>query len=135
MDELLDAAVGFAREMLVDRGAFYPFGATVLAEGDVAMSTVDAGLGDAPESAGVIEALTESFREQAAHGDIRACAICCDVRLEEHASGLDDAILITIEHRDAGAVHVFLPYRLGDDRDLSYGELSALRAESAIFRP
>jgi len=119
MDALLDAAVGFAKKMLVDRGAFYPFGATVLTEGNVAMVTADAELGDYSESASVIDALTDSLRQQAARGDIRACAICCDIRLEADRGGMADAIGTTIEHRDAEAVRVLLPYRLDGDRDAS----------------
>jgi len=134
MDDLLDAAVTFAREMLADRGRFYPFGATVLIEGNVAMSSAaDPGLGDHPDSVSVIEALRETFREQAARGDIRASAICCDVRIDDDVSGMTDAIQTTIEHRDADPVHVLMPYRLGREHGPSYGELRATRAEPTIF--
>ncbi len=133
MDDLLDAAVGFAQEMLAERGAFYPFGAVVTSDGDVAMSTADPGLGDFPDSVSVIEALVEKLRRQATGGEIRAAAICCDLHASEDERGMTTAIGTTIEHRDADPVHVLLPYRLGADRAASYGELRAARVEARIF--
>lgn len=132
-DDLLDAAVTFAQEMLARRGEFYPFGAVVTAEGAVALSAADPGLGDYPDSVSVIDALRQAFKRQAQTGEIRGAAICCDVRVEDDGSGMTDAIRTTIEHREDEPVHVLLPYRLGNDRTASYGELRAARAEPTIF--
>jgi hypothetical protein len=132
MDDLLDASVTFAQEMLGKRGEFYPFGAVVLDDGTVAMSAADPGLGDYPDSVSVIDALGKAFRRQASGSEIRTSAICCDVRIEDDGSGMTDAIRTTIEHRDADPVHVLLPYRL-DDRGPEYGDLRAARADRTIF--
>lgn len=131
MDNLLDAAIKFAQDMLAKRCEFYPFGASVSDAGQVGMAAADPGLGDHPDSLSVIEALTEGFRSAAAGGEIRAAAICCDVRVDDDGSGMTDAIRVTIEHRDDEPVHVLLPYRLGDE--LAYGELRAARAPRTIF--
>jgi hypothetical protein len=133
MDDLLAAAVGFAQEMLAKRGEFYPFGAIVMTDGDVAMSAVDPGLGDQPDSLSVIDALTEGFRIQALGGEIKASAICCDVSVRDDGSGMTDAIRTTIEHRESDPVHVLLPYRIDPGGNPSYGELLASRAEPTIF--
>jgi hypothetical protein len=133
MDALLDAAVGFAQEMLAERGAFYPFGAVVLDDGHVAMSPGDPSLGDHPDSQSVIDALTRTLRAQASSGEIRACAICCDVRTEDDGHGMTDAIRTTIEHRASAPVEVLLPYRLEREQLPAYGELRAAPAEPAVF--
>jgi hypothetical protein len=134
MDDLLDASVTFARHMLAERGEFYPFGAIVLADGQVAMSAPDPTLGDHPDSLSVIDALTDALRSQAESGEIRASAICCDVRVHDDGSGMTDAIRTTIEHRESDPVDVLLPYRRGEDGSLSFGELSAMRPEATVFR-
>jgi hypothetical protein len=135
MDDLLDATVRFAQDMLAKRGEFYPFGAIVMADGQVAMSAADPGLGDHPDSVTVINALTDAFRSQARSEEIRASAICCDVRVADDGSGMTDAIRTTIEHRDSDPVHVLLPYQLDHDGSVSYGELRAARAETTVFDP
>jgi len=133
MDDLLDASVTFAQEMLGRRGEFYPFGAVVLADGTVAMSAMDPGLGDHPDSVSVIHALEEVLRQQASRREIRASAICSDVRIEDDGTGMADAIRTTIEHRDADPVQVVLPYRCDERGSPEYGELRAAHAERTIF--
>jgi hypothetical protein len=60
----------------------------------------------------------------AASGEIRAAAICADVRITPPESGdQTDAIRTSIEHADGDPVEVFMPYaktRMRGSRDTSH---------------
>ena len=76
-DRLLSAVFPFAQQMLAKRGTFLPFGATVLADGNVALA---AGMADALQGAPqqIIDLLLAGFKKQAAAGEIRAAVVCYD---------------------------------------------------------
>jgi hypothetical protein len=129
MDALLDALVEFARKMLVARGAFYPFGAEVAADGRVQMVTAD--LDEAqPAPTAVLAALLERLADDAAAGEIRAAGTCIDVRLETAPS---DAIRVDVEHADGGPVRVFLPYVVEAPGRVVFGELLAEPGRPIVF--
>jgi hypothetical protein len=130
MDALLDALVGFAKTMLVARGAFYPVGAEVAADGRVQMVTAD--LDDAePPPGAVLGALHERLRGDAAAGEIRAAGTCVDVRLEDAPS---DAVRVDLEHAEAAPVRVFLPYVVEAPGRVVFGELLAEPGHAVVFR-
>jgi len=125
MDALLDALVGFARKMLVQRSAFYPFAAEVTSDGRVQMVTADLDAAEPPSEV-VLAALHERLRGDASRGEVRAAGTCADVRIEaDDGDGSSDAIRVEIEHRDADPVRVFLPYVVEAPGRVVFGELRA----------
>jgi hypothetical protein len=132
MDALLDALVGFAKKMLVARGAFYPFGAEVASDGRVQMVTAE--LDDAqPSPEDVVSALHGRLRRDADAGEARAAGTCVDVRLEPRDRPPSDAIRVDVEHADADPVRVFLPYVVELPGRVVFGELVAEPGRRNVF--
>jgi hypothetical protein len=133
LEELMNALIPFAQHMLAEAGEFYPFGATMGQDGEV--EQVGAGGEDEhPESQELIELLTESFRQEAAEGALRAAGICFDVRVTPPGSKKrSDAICCQLEHADGDALEVFIPYGKDGDGEVAYGELFATEGKRAFF--
>jgi hypothetical protein len=69
----------FAQEMLRKHGEFFPFAGSMSTSGEIAH--VGGYTGDErPSSQEVIDLLIDGLRERATSGDLRAAAICLDVR-------------------------------------------------------
>jgi hypothetical protein len=132
MDDLLDALVGFAQEMLGKRGAFYPCAAEVTAAGQIQMVTADL---DAhhPSPEEVLDALYGRLRQAAASGEIQAAGACTDVTILLPAQPAGDAIRVDIEHAAADPVRVFLPYVTEPAGGVAYGELVAEPGARLVF--
>ena len=133
LDELTNLLLPFAQEMLKKHGEFFPFGGSMNTSEEIAYvggHTAD----EQPSSQDVIDLLLRGFREQAKSSDLRAAAICFDVRtIPPGQSVKADAICVRLEHSNGEAVHVFLPYRRGSQERYSFGELFAERGERDIF--
>lgn len=103
LDELLNAIVPFAEQGIAKHGEFFPFGAAVTSEGDVALIAADPGVGDAPSSVQALELLYDGARVDAESR--RAFAFAADVR----ANG-GSAIRVELEHREGTALVIVIPY-------------------------
>jgi|SRR5215469_711484 len=127
LDGLLNVTLPFAQQMLEKSGEFYPFGAAVTANGETRLIAGDPAQGEHPASAEVLSTLLKGFRQTRA--DLRAVAICSDVRLSD-----SDAVRVELEHRDGHAMAVLLPYkkkRFG--RGVQYDELRGGTAEQQVW--
>ena len=62
LDDLLNAVLPFAEELLGKNGEFYPFGAVVSNDGDARMTAGDPALGDHPLSNDVLATLYAGAR-------------------------------------------------------------------------
>ena len=133
MDALLDALVGFAKRMLDERRAFYPFAAGVTAAGTLQMVTADLDA-DRPASDVVLESLEARLRTAATAGEVQAAGVCADVRLAPAPGEPEkDAIRVDIEHAEADPVRVFLRYDLDASGRLVYGEPVAEPGRRRVF--
>jgi hypothetical protein len=133
LDELLNALVPFAQQMLSKHGEFYPFGASVDAKGEVRCVAGDVG-DEKPESQDLIELLLNGFREEAKRGDIRAAAICYDVRIVPPGQKeKTDAIALRLEHKDGESLEAYVPYRKGFLGKYRYDDLFAGKGDRTIF--
>ena len=133
LDELLDALLPFAQEMLAKHGEFYPFGAAVETDGEISAQAAqpDDEDANAPE---FIEMLVTGLRAEAARGAIRAAGICYDARVVPPGeTEKTDAIACRLEHQNGEAVVTFLPYRKGLLGRYKYAELFATEGDRTIF--
>lgn len=113
LDQLLNAVLPFAEQMLKKHGEFYPFGASMNHTGEVAMSAADTG-SEHPPSAEVVALLFDGFKKQAAEKLVRACAVCFDSRVVlPGTSKKSDAVAVSLEHEVGEAVEIFIPYQKG----------------------
>jgi hypothetical protein len=80
LDDLLNALLPFAKQMLEKYGEFIPFAAVMSSTGEIASVAGDIG-NEHPDSQEVIDFLTGVFQRQALAGEIKACGICIDSRV------------------------------------------------------
>jgi hypothetical protein len=129
LDELLNAALGFAQQRLAMRGGFSPYAAAIGAEGEVEMIAVRPDPATerphpADVSAACFAALTEKRRA------IRAGAVATDVQMV----GDDEAIRVDLEHAEGIALVVLLPYTKGrPGQDIDYGQIRAQAGQQQIW--
>jgi hypothetical protein len=133
-EALLDPLLDFAQELLRKRGEFFPFGATMSAEGEVSLAAA-ATDSDQPASQDVIDLLAAGMRQQAQAGAIRATGICYDSRFALEGAAPSDAIAVSLEHRDGDAVLVMQPYSKGRFSGFTFGDLVAVPPERRVFAP
>ena len=135
LDELLNALLPFAQEMLAKHGEFFPFGGYMDVGGGI--THVGGWTGEEqPPSQDVIDVMVRGLRRQAERREIRAAAVCLDVRtIPPGQTEKTDAISVRLEHANGEAVDVFLPYRRGQSGEYEYGELFAAGGGHDIFRP
>jgi len=135
LDTLLNPLLSFAQQLLAKQGTFFPFGASMQTDGEIAMA---AGYtGDLrPEPVEIIELLVQGFLEEAATGAIRAAGICIDMRVVP-PGGTDktDAICAQLEHLEGDCVDVYLPYKKGWLGRFKFGQIFAVSREARVFAP
>ena len=133
LEELLNFLIPFAQEMLAKNGEFYPFGAAIDAQGEVAAQAADTGE-EQPDSNDVIAMLVAGMREEAKRGEIRAAGICYDARVVPPGkTEKTDAIACRLEHSSGEAFVTFVPYRKGFMGRYKYDDLFASEGDQAIF--
>lgn len=128
LDELLNAALPFAQQMLAKHGEFFPYAVAMNRDGQIAMIAGYTGT-EQPPSADVLAVLYDGLRAKA--DENRGAAVVADVRLRGEAT---DAIQIEAEHREGIALKVFLPYRKGAaGGPLETGQMRAEPGEQRIW--
>lgn len=123
MDKVLTAAVTFAKSMLEEQGAFYPYAVKLTEGGDTEMVTVPSGSDDA------MATLLGGLAGQ--RFELRVGAVVAAVHLESIAS---DAVRVDIEHRDGAALTLVLPYtRKKLRKKIDWGEMQSMVVEPRIW--
>jgi hypothetical protein len=111
-NQLLNAAMSYARLILRRYGELGPFGFSIDGEGAVSRETLEIPrLPRDPKQ--MWKLLAEHMTKLARRGTVQAVAIAVNVSLSEpSAEGYLDAVDISIEHREGYAVQVTVPYRI-----------------------
>jgi hypothetical protein len=132
IQELLNFLLPYAERMLNQHGEFYPYAAALDVDGE--LNAVGADLGDdSPDVGELLVALHEGLRERAAEGAIRASGIAADVTLTDPDSGeTTDAVQVELDHADADAVDIFVPYET-EGESIKFGELVAAEGREPVF--
>lgn len=132
-ENLLNAVLPFARQMLSQHREFYPFGATMSPSGQITHVAGPTGA-EHPPSAEVIRLLESGFRDGALQGKFRATALVVDVRtVPPGKSAKQDAISVRLDHRDHYSVEVLIPYSFGPSGELRVEDPFAAKGVSRIF--
>lgn len=119
--------------MLSKHGEFFPFGSSMDPASKISMDGAQTG-DEHPPSQELIDLLAQSYAQRAEAGELRAAAICADVRVVPPGkSGKTDAISVGLEHQSGEAVTVFLPYQKGWFGRISYGGAVCISAGSTVF--
>jgi hypothetical protein len=126
LEDLLNDALPFAKQMLAKHGEFVPYGVVLPVDGE--SETVAGWTGDEQASSSdVLALLLDGVKQRAA--DLRAAALVADVRTAD-----GEAIRVELEHREGPVMVVLLAYkRRRFGRGIEYGELTAGVAERRIW--
>ena len=132
IQELLNFLLPYAEQMLNEHGEFYPYAAALGSDGELTAVGTDLD-DDSPDVGEVLLALHQGLREQAAEGEIRASGIAADVTLTDPDSGeTTDAVQVELDHAEADAVDIFVPYET-EDEGIKFGELVAAEGREPVF--
>jgi hypothetical protein len=133
LNALLDTLLPFTQKMLSEHGGFHPWGAIMSSGGEI--QWVGADLGEEfPPGQLVIDTLTETFKEQAASGQIRAVGICYDVlTVPPGENRKTDAICCRLEHYLGESLDVFIPYTKTTGDNIVYGDIFTTTSTASVF--
>jgi hypothetical protein len=115
LERLFEFGVTFAQSTLAEIGEFFPFGATVSAQGEIAGLGGDIDMSGEPDQDEVYEQVLANLKEVASQPGIQAVALFDNVRLPEGDFASDRAIRIQMES-EAFARSIFIPYRYSADQ-------------------
>ncbi|MEA2365043.1 MAG: hypothetical protein QOE69_2417 [Thermoleophilaceae bacterium] len=141
IEALLNFLLPFAEQMLKQEGEFYPYAAVMADDGELAAVAPDIasddaggdGAGPQPDVGDLLVALHAELGERASEGSIRACGIAADVTLTDPDSGeTSDAVQVQLDHADADAVDIYVPYENAPD-GVKFGELVAAEGREPVF--
>ena len=126
LDGTVAAGLDAARHLLDKNGEFFPFGVTMMVDGEQRLVAGDPALGEHPESQEVLEGLYASIA--GVRDDLRVAAFVADVLV-----GGSDAISVQVEHRDGGpAIQVLQQFsKVGSG--IQYGAMSASAADRRVW--
>jgi hypothetical protein len=93
MNELLNACLPFARQMIEQHGEFHPFGASMTPDGTLHLDGVDPGE-EFPPGQDVVELLSTAMRTKAELHAINAAAICANVDMKLPSGQTQDVIQV-----------------------------------------
>jgi hypothetical protein len=131
-EQLMNAVLPFAEQMLRNHGEFFPFGGTMSKGGVIENHGAWTG-SEHPPSLEVIEALHNAYVSGAKKGAYIATALVYDVRvIPPGQNEKTDAIAVDISHRDGISQTVIYPYRL-KDKQLLVGEPYAVGNQHPVF--
>jgi hypothetical protein len=112
-NELLNAAVNYARRMLRKYGEFGPFGFSLDEKREVVNETVPR-KDMPPDPAMLLELLHDQLAERSSKKEIIAAATAANVTMTKvSAEGFSDALLVEIEHQSGYCIKAFVPYKIG----------------------
>jgi hypothetical protein len=139
-NEVLNAAVSYAKRMLRKYGEFGPFGYRMNRDGDVALEVV-AQHNMPPDPSMLLELLYGQLAERAKKGLLVAAATASNVTMGRASKeGFQDAMMVDIEHQDGYCVKAFVPYRITGGqlhgifpRVVRFGKLVVQKGEQRLF--
>jgi hypothetical protein len=135
LNVLLNEVLPFAKLMVSKYGEVFPFGATMSWTGEIA-KTFNARIegNHQPPSQPIIEVMTKAFQDQAAKRQLRAAAICNNVRTVPPGETREsDAVCCALEHFSGESVNVFIPYAKTSDGDMQYRESFSTKRATVFF--
>ncbi|OOK66761.1 hypothetical protein BZL30_8421 [Mycobacterium kansasii] len=128
LDELVDAATGFALERVASAGEFLPFALAVSNGGERQAIAPNYPRG---RELPIAEQIATQWRALTDLKDsLRAAAVAVNVRLTE---ANQDGIEISVEHREGVAIGLIFPYTRGADGAYQLEAPSAHREDPRIW--
>ena len=135
LNQLLNALIPYAQQMLNQQGQFVPFACAISAAGEVEMIGGQPG-SDETTTQEIHDVLLKELQQGARGGKYRAVGLCSDVRVRcGEAPEPSEAISVGLEHSDGTAIDVYLPYTKQGAGQVKYGDLFGSARQLRIFSP
>jgi hypothetical protein len=132
-DVLMNVVVPFARRMLSEHHAFFPFGATMSPSG--AVSRTEAPKGD-PSLSELVVIIEQGFVDGGQRGLYKATALVLDVKtVPPGKKEKQNAVEVRLDHRDDYSVRVVFPYSYSLSGELVFASPFAVPGDKLIFAP
>lgn len=129
MNELLPVATVMLRKNL----EFYPFGCVMNADGTLRPIACYEG-NDRPRPSDMVAELKKSYHALARRKEIKASGIVWNTVYRE-ADGTElEAVMVSLEHRDAYSVRMVSPYRKRLFKRIEWDPVISSEGEKDIFR-
>jgi hypothetical protein len=130
MNALMRVLLPFARDSIQRYGGFYPFGASMAADGELDTATGPGNRDGEAEPETVLEAIRTTLKVRADRGEVIATGICSEVTIDDGDFPL--GIRVEMEHRDDEPVTCVVPYRRSGE-GFEYGDVFAYVGERRTF--
>jgi hypothetical protein len=132
-EELLNAIMPFAKQMLEKQGEFYPVGAATLSNGKIVM--VSARENDHhPSPQILIDDLLATFRIAAKSGKYKATAIVANILARPPGEAKKiNAISVYLDHMSGYSVQVVFPYRITPKNEVILSKPFASSGHRNVF--
>jgi len=132
-EQLLNALIPFAEQMLQRHHEFFPFGGHMTPEGEIVHDAASDGT-EQPPSKTLIDLMEQSFRQSAKEQKLRACAIVYDIRtIPPGRNEKQDAIAVSVDHSSGYSVVVIYPYTFDVEKKLRVEAPFANEGSCKIF--
>ena len=141
-NELLNAAVNYARRMLRKYGEFGPFAFSLNEQRELVNETAPhKDLPPDPEM--LLDLLRQELAERSGSKEIIAAATAANVTLAKASEeGFSDALLVEIEHQNGYCIKAFIPYRMAGGqlfgvlpRVVRFGAVQVQNGAARLFAP
>lgn len=128
-DQIIEHSYEYAKDLLTDTGAIYPFGAFIGREGHVHPLEFDFDKKNMPTNEQVIEGLTKYCREEMAKGSILAYGLTYEasVQLEEDGDFIDTFAIDIVTSEDEQPPVYYYPYTIKENKEVVFGEQFAVK--------
>jgi hypothetical protein len=139
-NELLNAAVQYARRMLRKYAEFGPFAFSLGQKRELVNET--AAHADMPaDPAMLLDLLHRQLQERSTRHEIIAAATAANVTLNKVSDeGFSDALMVEIEHQSGYCIKAFVPYKMGGGqlygllpRVVRFGQIRVQNGEARLF--
>lgn len=128
-EKIIEHSYEYAKNLLKDTGAIYPFGAFIGREGNVHPLEFDYDKKNMPTNEKVIEALTKYCREEMENENILAYGLTYEasVQLEKDGDFIETFAIDIITGKDEELPVYYYPYRISENKEVIFNEPFAVK--------
>lgn len=120
LDELIDEALAYAEQLLSSGDEFIPFGHEMSLDGDIDGVLIQ--VEEEVDADAYRTLLHQHLGQRLRDGLILGYTVCCDTTVGESEEAAVDAVIVEAEHVEETPLIVLVPYAVGDDGDVAFGE-------------
>jgi hypothetical protein len=134
LNQLFTFSMDFAKEMLVENGDFYPFGATVSEGGKLAADPGHDGVDDQPDAPDVYRVIFERFSTNRPSEAVAAALVANVTIPDEFDAPVKDGVRVHLES-DGYARFIYVPYEIvsAESREVRLHDPFAVEVSPSFF--